>query len=733
MSAPKADFGAGASTSLQKAAVAGKELQHGNTTQFARALAMGSYFLTGIMAVNISQFIGTPLYLINKDWYNAWIAFTKQSVGLLVTTMTQFWAPTTVIISGDKSMRGQLLKTVQGNLYCDFPERLVFIANHQIYTDWLYIWWLAYASGMHGRIYIVLKESLRRIPLIGWGMQFSKFIFLKRNWEHDKPNLARHMKQLNKRSEPMWLTIFPEGTNLAPSTRRASSKWAEKQGINDLRHALLPRSTGLKFMLEQLRETCDWVYDCTIAYEGVPRGQFAQDIYTLRAMYAGGRGPESVSMHFRRFHMSTIPVDDADAFEKWLRSRWSEKDNLLEHYLQHGHFPADSGAEQLPDGKIRRGAGHIKTQIKANKWYEFLQVFAPLGLFAMILYTFYGALPKKFIKSFQRQAIQSKIDMIRKVGQQAISVLNKPKQVQGTYEITNHQLAILKKSMAQKNITINQDTIQKALEAGFFKPKNGLPITGTNKLAIMNGAIPQFQAAAATQKSGLSAAEKRAKARQHQATVAAATPSTINTPTSKPQINGVVKSTPTTTPKNRQTTIKPVAQVAQPARKALPSTSATKTVTTTKPKPTSTQPTKKPIPKLGPSSISDTRSVASTTSSNKSIPKLEIRSNNNTKPSNNNSAASKTTPKTTTTTTAPQLKPKPKPATSTVPTKKPTTTIAKPTPKPKPTNPVNGTTAKPAAAANRSAPPKTQAKPQSQSQPQKKAVVVVGGGGKTVR
>jgi hypothetical protein len=179
-------------------------VQHGEYSQASRALALGSYFLSGLMAVNASQFLGAPLYLINKDWYNAWIAFTKQSFGLLTTTLTQCWAPTVMRISGDKSMRGQLLKTMNGDLLCNFPDRLVLIANHQIYTDWLYLWWIAYTNGMHGRLYIVLKESLKRIPVIGWGMQFSQFIFMKRNWEQDKPNMAKHLQKLNKSTSPMW-------------------------------------------------------------------------------------------------------------------------------------------------------------------------------------------------------------------------------------------------------------------------------------------------------------------------------------------------------------------------------------------------------------------------------------------------------------------------------------------------------------------------------------------------
>lgn len=67
----------------------------------------------------------------------------------------------------------------------------------------------------------------------------------------------------------MWLLIFPEGTNLSKVTREKSKAWAEKQGVADMKHQLLPRSTGLQFCLQELKQTTNWLYDCTIAYEGV--------------------------------------------------------------------------------------------------------------------------------------------------------------------------------------------------------------------------------------------------------------------------------------------------------------------------------------------------------------------------------------------------------------------------------------------------------------------------------
>lgn len=132
---------------------------------------------------------------------------------------------------------------------------------------------------MHGHLYIILKESIKYIPILGQGMQFFGFIFLSRKWNKDKPRFQHRLQKLSSRHngpmsgtqdlDPMWLLIFPEGTNLSKNGRASSKKWSEKAGIPDLKHALLPRSTGLQFCLQELKETVEYVYDCTVAYEGV--------------------------------------------------------------------------------------------------------------------------------------------------------------------------------------------------------------------------------------------------------------------------------------------------------------------------------------------------------------------------------------------------------------------------------------------------------------------------------
>ena len=127
------------------------------------------------------------------------------------------------------------------------------------------------------------------------------------------------------------------------------------------------------------------MYDCTVAYEGVPAGQYGQDLFSLRGSYFQGRPPKSVNMYWRRFATKDIPLGDEKVFGDWLLERWREKDELLQHYLDHGKFPADEGVSLNQEGEEIKGAGWIETEVRPKFWWEFLTVFVPLGAVLMVL------------------------------------------------------------------------------------------------------------------------------------------------------------------------------------------------------------------------------------------------------------------------------------------------------------------------------------------------------------
>lgn len=269
----------GSSSEASRAPI-NRRAKYGPLVEVLRIWAFATWSSWVLAAIQVHQLVGSPLYVINKNYFYACMALSKQSFGIYITATTQWFSTTTIRVSGDKSVRGQLQQTKDGGLHLAFPERLILIANHQIYTDWLYLWWAAYTSNMHGHIFIILKKSLQYIPILGPGMMFYGFIFMARKWEKDRPRMQHRLRQLKSQHggplsgsqslDPMWLLIFPEGTNLSENTRKKSKAWADKSGMKDFEHLLIPRSTGLQYSMHELSGTVSWVYDCTVAYEGIP-------------------------------------------------------------------------------------------------------------------------------------------------------------------------------------------------------------------------------------------------------------------------------------------------------------------------------------------------------------------------------------------------------------------------------------------------------------------------------
>lgn len=93
-------------------------------------------------------------------------------------------------------------------------------------------------------------------------------------------------------------------------------------------------------------------------------------------------------MYWRRFAMSSIPLDDPEKFDLWLREKWTEKDALLEQYVATGRFPEskDLGGDgsDAEASKQDSQSGFIETEVETAHWWEFLQIFMVLGAFGLV-------------------------------------------------------------------------------------------------------------------------------------------------------------------------------------------------------------------------------------------------------------------------------------------------------------------------------------------------------------
>jgi len=195
--------------------------------------------------------------------------------------MSQWFAPTKLVVTFERTGKGRfsedeirniVSRDKEGNVVAlRLPDKSVLISNHQVrtfflpsihahqvsnqvYTDWWYLWCLTYVMNTHRDVFIILKKSLKWLPIVGWvgifinhsmpiptdptltkGMQFFNFIFLDRSWASDRLNLATQLSALGRHSEkhnkPLSLIIYPEGTLVSEMTRPISKKFADKMGI----------------------------------------------------------------------------------------------------------------------------------------------------------------------------------------------------------------------------------------------------------------------------------------------------------------------------------------------------------------------------------------------------------------------------------------------------------------------------------------------------------------------
>lgn len=209
-------------------------------------------------------------------------------------------------------------------------ENVMVIANHQAMTDINTLFRLARRQERIGDLKWFVKDIIKYVPGVGWGMIFLDCIFLKRDWKRDKDRLYRQLSRFQEEQIPIWTLSFVEGTRIRPHKHAASIEYAQSKGLKALDHLLLPRTKGFCLTLDALRGHLDAVYDTTIAYiGGVP------------SLWQWCRGDVSrVGLHVRRFEISSLPQNEEE-LAAWVQARWREKDRLLGHFYTHGEWPSD--------------------------------------------------------------------------------------------------------------------------------------------------------------------------------------------------------------------------------------------------------------------------------------------------------------------------------------------------------------------------------------------------------
>ncbi|GAV51591.1 hypothetical protein ZYGR_0AF00620 [Zygosaccharomyces rouxii] len=346
-------------------------------------------FTQACLCITFTQVLIRVFYYNDIAKRHHGIDFTKKAfISMLISTL-HLIAPSSVRITTDNNSipKGTFYKDLKnGRIASHLMRKSVIIANHQIYTDWVFLWWLTSTAELAGKVYIMLKKSLEYIPILGFGMRNYKFIFMCRKWEQDRLTLHNSLGVIDANSRgvgpisgrspvrqdpdgeifwdttrtnelqeswPYCLILFPEGTNLSPITRQRSVNYANKIGKKPLQHVLLPHATGARHSLLKLRPSLDVVYDITIGYSGVKRDEYGEAIYRLTNVIFKGESPKLVDMHIRAYNLNEIPIDDEQGFADWLYEVWAEKDKLMNVYYEKGTFDLDPDPDHTITGEFK--------------------------------------------------------------------------------------------------------------------------------------------------------------------------------------------------------------------------------------------------------------------------------------------------------------------------------------------------------------------------------------------
>jgi 1-acyl-sn-glycerol-3-phosphate acyltransferase len=284
----------------------------------ARALPTGAFLFSSLVGINGAQTASLAIRPISKKTFrkfNRWAADTWWGwcvkVGELLYDVK-------LVVTGDA---------------VPMRENALLIANHQQMSDITFLFGYARSKDRLGDLKFFVKDPIKYVPGVGWGMWFLDCPFLKRDWARDRSSIDRTFAALRNEDIPMWLTSFPEGTRLTLDKAKASQAYAAGKGLPPFRHVLVPRTKGFVASVHGLRGHVPAVYDLTIGYErGVPSLWQYMKGYARRAHF-----------HVRRYEMSALPHDD-EGLAQWLLNRFAEKDALLEDFYANGEFKTEPRA-----------------------------------------------------------------------------------------------------------------------------------------------------------------------------------------------------------------------------------------------------------------------------------------------------------------------------------------------------------------------------------------------------
>lgn len=208
----------------------------------------------------------------------------------------------------------------------------VIIMNHHCRVDWLYLYLLAYrSSALSSNLRVVLKDSLKKVPMFGIPMQCFAYLFLSRSWATDEPYIRQMVDRLKWLESSTVLQIYPEGTDLSPSSIEKSQAFAEARDLPKFHYVLNPRTTGLVAIKEMFGEgRIESVVNVTLGYT-YGKGKRPAELSLLTE-----DAPSKIHFLVQEHPMGgdsawSVPCE-SEAFANWIHQQFALKEQLLSRF-----------------------------------------------------------------------------------------------------------------------------------------------------------------------------------------------------------------------------------------------------------------------------------------------------------------------------------------------------------------------------------------------------------------
>ncbi|XP_025014464.1 1-acyl-sn-glycerol-3-phosphate acyltransferase 2 isoform X1 [Ricinus communis] len=276
------------------------------------------FFLSGLV-VNLFQAICFVLIRpISKSSYRMINRALAELLWLELVWLVDWWAKIKIQVYTDRETLCLMGK-----------EHALILANHRSDIDWLVGWMLAQRAGCLGSALAVMKKSSKFLPVIGWSMWFSEYLFLERSWAKDESTLKSGIQRLKDFPRPFWLGLFVEGTRFTKAKLLAAQQYAASQGLPIPRNVLIPRTKGFVSAVSNMRSFVPAIYDVTVA---IPKNSPQP---TMLRLFKGQSSV--VHVHIKRHLMKDLPETD-DAVAQWCKDLFVAKDALLDKHIAEDTF-----------------------------------------------------------------------------------------------------------------------------------------------------------------------------------------------------------------------------------------------------------------------------------------------------------------------------------------------------------------------------------------------------------